>query len=255
MKLLTFDSYNLPMARGEWKFPLASLRGGRSLLAAAGVWDDLGDLVVLRPGLVQAKFAMHGTTWDSVDAALDLAKAGLFAGRGYLQVTVGDDGTATRRALARCLALDVPYKFDKPRLVICAAKFELLQPHWDAINQSTSSPSTTSFNVDNSGSTYQTQRTLVIRLNGPLSASFTLTNTMNGMAFTYDGASSSIASGHYVDVDCGARSVLYDGSADRWPYLSIGNNQIGFMALDTGVNAFTASPAMALGFTWRKSYL
>ncbi len=244
------------MALGEWKFALAGLGGGRPLLAAAGVWDDLGDLVVLRPGLVQAKFALYGTTWDSVDAALDLAKAGLFAGRGLLKVTVGDDGTATRQALARCVSLDVPYKFDTPRLVVCSAKFELLQPHWDSINLFSVDRSATTFTVDNAGSTCQTQRTLAIYLLGPVgSPDLVLANDTNSMIFTFDSSASPIPSGHWVTIDCGAMTVLYDDVSDRWQYLDIGDDQIGFMALEPGVNNFLKTAGYNITVAWYKSYL
>jgi hypothetical protein len=256
VKLISFGSYSIPQALGEWTMPIAALAGAQSILAAAGVWDDLGDLVLIGDRQISAKFSVNATTWAAAETALDALRAALFAQRDYLNVATGNDAVATRRALARCISLDVPYSFSTPRNVICSAKFELLQPHWDAITLSSLSPSTGSFSVDNTGSTCDTQRTLVIRLNGPLSANWTLTNSTNGMSFQFAGATHNIAAGHYVDVDCGALTVHYDGSTDVWEYLTLGTNQIGFMALKPGSNSFIQSGAtLTLGFTWRKSYL
>jgi hypothetical protein len=260
MKISQFGSYDIPQAKAEWDFPLGSLAGGQELLAAAGVWDDLGDLVVLRPGLVGATFKIHGDSWDDVDDELDDCRAALLGERALLKATVGDDASASRQAMARCVSLDVPYSFDAPRQVICKAQFELLQPHWDSILSDDESihaaTSGTSFTLSNN-STCQVQRTLTIRIY-ELSVVLTLTNTTNGMSFTYDGASSPIPGAYAVKVDCGALTVTYAvGSADRWEYFSIGDDQIGFMALEPGNNAFTVSTASytTLYFLWKNAYL
>ena len=126
MKLLTFNSWTFPQARGEWKMPNGSLRGGKTLLASPGVWDDLGDLVVLRPGVVNAKFAFSSdTSWSDVDDDVDDAKRALFEQRSLLTATSGTGSVATRQALARCFSFDVTYKSDTPRLAVCTAQFEI----------------------------------------------------------------------------------------------------------------------------------
>lgn len=264
MKISQFGSYDIPQAVGEWDFPLSSLAGGQELLAAAGVWDDLGDLVVLRPGLVGATFKVHGDSWDDVDDELDDCRAALLGERALLKATVGDDATASRQAMARCVSLDVPYSFDTPRQVVCKAQFELLQPHWDGIASQSevfySATSGTSFTLSNSDSTCQVQRSLKVRLYAPLSVELTLTNTTNGMSFTYDALSSPIPgmAPHHVEVDCGALTVVYDvGSVDKWEYLGLGDDQVGFMALEPGDNAFTVSTASYSGiyFGWNNAYL
>jgi hypothetical protein len=257
--MISFGSWSFPQAKGEWSFPLASLRGGRPVMAAAGVWDDLGDLVVLRPGLVQVKFAISSdVSWSDVDGDLDDAKEVLFAERALLKVATGTSGFASRQALARCVSFDAPFKYDKPRLALCTAKFELLQPHWDGVSLRYTNVSTSSFNVDNTISTCVTQRTLLVRIFGSLSSVFTLTNLHNKMVFEYDGASSPIPAMRYVDVHCGKMTVIENtagGDVDRWGYFSAGDNQIGFMALNPGINSFTQSPAQSLYLSWNWSYL
>lgn len=256
MKVVEFGSYSIPQAKGEWSFPVTSLRGGRPLLAAAGVWDDLGDLVVLRPGLVQVKFAISSdVSWGDVDDDLDDAKEALFAGRALLKLARGTSGSALRQALARCVSFDVPFKYDKPRLALCTAKFELLQPHWDSISYGGWPPYTTAaFTVNNTSSTCQTQRTLSIRVNGPLSAVYTFTNTTNGMSFAYDGTGHAIPPGQALIVDCGKLTVLHQ-TVDVWEHFSVGTNQIGFMAFEVGNNACTQSPTQDIRITGHYSYL
>lgn len=256
MKVISFGTYSIPQAKGEWSFPLASLRGGRPVMAAAGVWDDLGDLVVLRPGLVQVKFAISSdVSWSAVDDDLDDAKEALFAERALLKVALGTSGGATRQALARCVSFDAPFKYDKPRLALCTAKFELLQPHWDSIiSGAWPAYTTAAFTVNNTSSTCQTQRTLSIRVNGPLSAVYTVTNTTNGMSFTYDGVSHAIPAGQALLIDCGKLTVLHQ-TVDVWDHFSVGANQIGFMAFEVGNNAFTQSPTQTIRFYGHYSYL
>jgi len=223
-------------------------------MAAAGVWDDLGDLVVLRPGLVQVKFAISSdVSWSDVDDDLDDAKQSLFAERALLKIAMGTSGTASRQALARCVSFDVPYKYDKPRLALCTAKFELLQPHWDKTTGSVVWPSTASFSVTNSGSTCQTQRTLCILFNS-LHTIWTLTNTTNGMQFIYDGVTHPVS---HLRIHCGELTVedAASGGNDVWEFSAIGDNQIGFMALEPGVNNFTQSPTLSMQWDWYESYL
>lgn len=267
MKMITFGSWSFPQAKGEWSFPLASLRGGRPVMAAAGVWDDLSDLVVLRPGLVQAKFVISSdVSWSDVDADLDDAKEALFTERALLGVATGTSGVASRQALARCVSLDVPFKYNKPRLALCTAKFELLQPHWDGVSVQNVNTSAAAFIVDNDTSTCATQRTLLIKIIGPLTSVFTLRNLDNEMEFEYDGVSSPVLALHRIEVHCGELTVLdvdilTGGTIDKWEYLSTGDNQIGFMALESemgshpGGNNFIQSPAQSLYLSWNWSYL
>lgn len=258
MKVKSFGSYNFPYALGEDKRVMASLAGARTILGAAGYWDDLGDLVVLRPGIVEVKLAFYDNdSWTDIDTAIDTAKKNLFLERESLKLAPGDgSGSATREALARCVSFDEVWQYDTPRLVVCSAKFELLQPHWDDVLEMETVKTAGSFTVDNSGSTCRTERTLVIHLgHGDLVTLITLTNVTNGMSLTYDATGDGAPSGPYsVIIDCGALTVECDGE-DRWSYLILGNNQVGFMALDPAINSFTISPTTQIWFYWHKSYL
>jgi hypothetical protein len=254
------------MALGEWGVPIESLPGGQQILGASGAWDDLGDLVVIGPRKVTAKFALTGTTWAAVDTALDSLRAALFDQRDYLYAIMGEDVVATRQALARCIALDVPYKYDSLYRVIGQATFEMLQPHWDAISLSTETKNDFDFEVDGGDGNFPASRTLVVRLHGPIvDMKFDLLNNTNGMSFHYEG-SEHVHIGHYLDVDCGALTVLYDGVTDRYQYFSIPTYQMGFMSLEPGVNLFSQIWApysipgplydhIQIDFSWREAYL
>ena len=263
MKVKAFGSYNFPYALGEDKRVMASLAGARMILGAAGYWDDLGDLVVLRPGIVEVKLAFYDDdSWTDIDTAIDTAKKNLFLERESLKLAPGDgSGSATREALARCVSFDEVWRYDTPRLVVASAKFELLQPHWDSTNLSSASFTAGSFSVDNSGSTCRTERTLTIKLNGPVNTLFTLVNqTLGGWWIKYDGASKPIAGGKYVNFYCGSLiAALYSGYESVWQYVTLGSNsgesRTGFMALAPQVNQFTASPTYPLQFYWYESYV
>lgn len=259
MKLSAFGSYSFPMDLGEWGVPIEALSGSQQILGASGAWDDMGRLVVIGPRKVTSKFAIHGATWAAVDTDLDALRTALFKsdhGYNYLYAIMGEDAAASRIARARCLALEMPYKYDAPRVVVCQATFEMLQPHWDAIVASTSSPNTATFVLDNGGSTCDVQRTLAFRLNGPLTVLYTLSNATNGLTFSFDGAAHNVAAGHYVDVHCGWLTVVDDAGVDLWEHLTIGVNQIGFMRLYPGNNSITQGGAtLALLVQWSKAYL
>jgi hypothetical protein len=233
---------------------MASLPGARPILAAGGYWDDLGDVSVLRPGIVEVKFALyHDTSWASLDTLVDTAKQNLFDGRQYLNLAAGDgSGSTARRALARCIGFDEAWKYEQPRLIICTAKFELLQECWDSGSFDIVVQTTGSFNIDNTGSTTQVQRKLDLLVTMGASTSVTVTNTTNDMEFTISGIAATFK------IDCGALTVQrYVGASltDGWEYFSIGDNQMGFMALEPGINAFTVTPAMQVRFTWYKAYI
>jgi len=260
MKVKAFGSWNLPYALGEDKRVTASLAGARTILGAAGYWDDLGDLVVLRPGLVEVKMAFYDEdSWGDLDDVIDEAKFNLFKERAKLKIAMNDgDEDPSREALARCLSFSEVWRYDQPRLVVCSATFELLQPHWDWLWGDNIRTSTSgSFDLDNIASTCQTDRTVRVRIHGLLNTIYTLTNTTLGMSLTYDGSGGgSIANGTYVEIDCGAMTVKTEGGADRWQYVTLGNTQIGFMALAPGVlNAFTQSPTIQVQIYWRRSFL
>jgi len=256
-------SYNFPYALGEDKRVTASLAGARTILGAAGYWDDLGDLVVLRPGIVEVKMAFYDDdSWTDVDTAIDTAKKNLFVEREQLLLAPGDgSGTVTREAAARCVQFDEVWRYDMPRLVVCSAKFELLQPHWDAINISSASFTAGSFSIDNSDSTCRTERTLTIKLYGPVNTLFTLVNqTLGGWWIKYDGAGKNIGSSQWITLYCGSLiAALYPGYESVWQYVTLGSNsgesRTGFMALDPEINQFTASPTYPLQFYWQKSYV
>jgi len=128
MKVKAFGSYNFPYALGEDKRVMASLAGARMILGAAGYWDDLGDLVVLRPGIVEVKLAFYDDdSWTDIDTAIDTAKKTLFLERESLKLAPGDgSGSATREALARCVSFDEVWRYDTPRLVVCIGKVRVV---------------------------------------------------------------------------------------------------------------------------------
>jgi hypothetical protein len=259
MKVTSFGSYNIPQSQGEWTFNPQQTNPTVELLAASGVFDNLGDAIVLRPGTIRVSFAVWGVDWDAVDAELDNAKAAFFpsTGRDLLKLTYGEDVSTSRQALARCVSFDIPKRWDGCHIVRCQAEFVMEQSTWDNIAVSNLTENSASFNVDNSGSNAKVQRTLIIRINGALPASnITLTNTTTGLSFVYDANADSVAGGEYREIDCGAASVVDQLGNDKYEFLTIGNNQIEFMALEPGINAFTLSPSGTnIDFTWQKAYI
>jgi len=257
VKVKYFGDYELPFALGEDKRVMASLAGARTILGAAGYWDDLGDLVVLRPGLVEVKMAFYDEdSWTDLDDTLDAAKKALFAERAYLKLAAGDgSGSAVRQAYARCLSFDEVWKYDTPRLLVASAKFELLQSHWDGLEENVVTDATGSFTADNSASTCQTSRTLKVRFYGPVNNLTTLTNSTLGLQLQVLPFNSH--SGYYLEVDCGAMTAIYNEyDSDEWDHVRLPvTTQVGFMALAAASNSFTCSPVLTVQLRWYYSYL
>jgi hypothetical protein len=254
MNIVSFDGWTLPTALAEYRFENASVAGATPILGAAGFWDSQGDKTVLRPRPVRADFLITGATWAALDSAVDAARAALLGGRGLLKVAVGDSlTTADRRALARCTKFETPYGYEDYLQVKCSVEFEILQGAWDAESASSVSRSGTAFSVSTGGNA-PVSRTLVITLNGALSASVTLTNTTTGEALTYDALTNTLGAGDSVEIDCGAMTVRENGATNRWDNLTLGNTQAGFMSLAAGANTFTASPAVSVDFDWRDAW-
>jgi len=257
MKVKSFGSWNFPYALGEDKRPLGALAGARTILGGAGYWDDLGDLVVLRPGIVEVKCAFYDEdSWTDLDDALDTAKQNLFKERALLKLAAGAGwGSAVRQAYARCLAFDEVWRYDQPRLVVASAKFEMLQPHWDGVSENVVTKTDASFTIDNSGSTCQTERTLRVRLYTPISSLTTLGNSTTGHLLNFLPFTSS--GGFYLEVDCGAMTAIYsEDESDHWEHVTLGGSQVGFMALAAGSNSFMVFAAPGtFQFRWYYSYL
>lgn len=264
MKIKSFDGLELVDYEIDDDIPLEFVSERQTLPGQAGAFDPFGYGQVRAPLTITRSYELVADTYADIDDQLDAIRAKANRGRRWLVIEMRDGDT--RGTWAKLTRVQAPYRPDFLQHLPVQLTFEINWPWFEDTTdiwyldagedlddgltfdrnytlRGGSGPS----NITNNGGDAITRGLLVIKGSSVKPA---VVNNTNGWSITFG---RNVPAGSTLFIDVGAQTARMNGE-DVWADITLGENQVGFFRLETGLNSLTFSGAGTLEIHWAEVY-